>query len=66
MSAFEFNNKTACAVLIYRQMSELYDRIEKQTWMSVEQRDTLLNSLAVIIAQFEGIARWTVGEVTDG
>lgn len=57
---------TQSAVRLYEQMSDLYDALERQTWMSVEQRDTMLNNLAIFIAQFEGIARWCVGEVKNG
>lgn len=47
---------------LYKLMDQLYDGIEGQKWMSIEQRDTMLNSLAVFIAQYEAIARWCVGD----
>lgn len=50
---------------IYEQLCDLYDSLHDQTWMSVEQRDTLLNTLAVFIAQYEGVVRWLVGEIDD-
>jgi len=65
MTAQNTNSNTASAVLIYEQFSDLYDSIEGSVWMSVEQRDTILNGLAVMIAQYEGIARWNVGEVSE-
>ena len=50
---------------IYTNLCDLYDSLENQTWMSIEQRDTLLNTLAVFIAQYEGVVRWIVGEIED-
>lgn len=50
---------------IYTNLCDLYDSLENQTWMSIEQRDTLLNTLAVFIAQYEGVVRWIVGEIDD-
>jgi len=66
MTGQNTNSNTASAVLIYEQFSDLYDSIEGSVWMSVEQRDTILNGLAVMIAQYEGIARWNVGDVSEG
>ena len=53
------------AYAIYKQLCDIYDSIENQTWLSVEQRDTLLNTLAVFTAQYEGVVRWIVGEIED-
>ena len=66
MEPREFSTRTANAVKLYNKMSDLYDGIERQTWMSVEQRDTMLHALAVIMAQYEGIVRWCIGEVDHG
>lgn len=54
--------KQEAASGIHVSLNRLYDDIELQTWLSIEQRDHLLNQLAILIAQFEGIARWNIGE----
>ena len=61
----EQHSNEVSAQAIYKQLCDIYDSIEKQNWLSIEQRDTLLNTLAVFTAQYEGVVRWIVGEIED-
>jgi hypothetical protein len=51
------------AIAVFMLFNEAYRRIESIKWFSVEQREHLLNEMAILIAQYEGMARWTIGEV---
>lgn len=62
MTDAEKSQNAAGAIHLHQMMDRLYDEIEFQTWLSIEQRDHLLHQVAVLIAQYEGIARWNIGE----